>query len=734
MKINIKKIIKIISLSIIVSFILFLAVFTYFYIKINREYNDITFDKDKLLTASSYAEIVDIDDNLINKSSINGRSTISYDKIPKHTINAFIAIEDQAFFKHNGINYKRILKSLFVNLKSGYAKEGASTISQQLIKNTHLDNEKTIERKLKEFFLTQKLEKNFKKSEILEIYLNVIYFGNSCFGIEDASQFYFSKTTEQLTIEESAMLAGLIKSPKLYSPIENYDVCLKRRNLVLNQMQKCNFITKQQAEEATKKPLKLNITPIINTIEKNSINFACSNLKQDEKSLIKGKIKIKTYIDKNLQDFIDNLDLSIFEYENIMPEYAIIVEDNKTGGIVGLRTSNGVDLQNMQRQPASCLKPFLVYAPAFETGSVNLLTKIDDSPTTIASYSPHNAGNKYDGNITIKQALSNSSNVCATKLLNTNTIPKSKNIATKFGFSFSKEDNHLALALGSMYNGCNLLTLTNAYSTLANLGYQKNISLLKNIYGKNNLLLFDNKEKQDKVISSETAFLLTECLKECSKNGTGKKLASYAGYVASKTGTNGVKNSSLNTDAYCLSYSTDYTICVWIGIKDNDKLYMPQTHNGGNQPTAVSKMIWDYLKPSQSFKIPNGITKLNIDKISYQKENNILLANENTQSRNIITEYFNKRYAPKMMAELTPNVPHLNITIKDKDAIINFDSDKDTRYKLYRNDILLKIFENNENTINYIDKNLKPNFYEYYLIVEKENSTKTTEKIKVLIT
>ena len=219
---------KVFKVGIIIFAILVVAIsccLGYYYIKISSKYDNITFDKDKLITATSYAEILDSENQVVSNASIDGRKTIAFDEIPEHTINAFIAIEDQNFYKHNGINYKRILKSIFVNLKSGYAKEGASTISQQLIKNTHLNNEKTLERKLKEFFLTKKLEKSFTKNEIMEAYLNVIYFGNSCFGIENASNFYFDKSASELDIVESAMLAGIIKSPKLYSPILHENDC-----------------------------------------------------------------------------------------------------------------------------------------------------------------------------------------------------------------------------------------------------------------------------------------------------------------------------------------------------------------------------------------------------------------------------------------------------------------------------------------------------------------------------
>ena len=732
---------KVFKVGIIIFAILVVAIsccLGYYYIKISSKYDNITFDKDKLITATSYAEILDSENQVVSNASIDGRKTIAFDEIPEHTINAFIAIEDQNFYKHNGINYKRILKSIFVNLKSGYAKEGASTISQQLIKNTHLNNEKTLERKHEEFFLTKKLEKSFTKNEIMEAYLNVIYFGNSCFGIENASNFYFDKSASELDIAESAMLAGIIKSPKLYSPILHENDCKARRNLVLNQMAKCNYITSEQEKTESQKDIILSKKTINNCLERNVLNFSAKTLNLAEKDLINSKLKIKTYIKPSLQNFIDNLDLSIFNYDNNIPEYAIIIENNKNGGIEAIRTSEAVNLEDMLRQPASCLKPFLVYAPNFEDGKINLLTKVDDEKTTIADFSPKNAGNKYKGNISVKEAISTSSNVCATKLLNYYGINKAKKTAEKFGFKFTKNDNHLALALGSLYNGCDLLTLTNAYATLANGGKKPNISVVESINGLNDIPLYKNESNKQTVISNETAFLLTKALQDCTKNGTAKKLKEYANVVASKTGTNGAINSNKNTDAYCISYSKDYTVCVWMGIKNNDAELLPQNYNGGNQPASISKKIWDYLKPTQKFEIPSGIVKLRIDKENYDNNNTVKLATKETLDRYVIEEYFNKKYAPTLYADTFTAVskPIFECKVSEKNVILNIETNKHTSYELHRisngKDELLDTIKSQKNQYIYEDENLSPNFYEYYIIAEKGESKKS-DIIKVLV-
>ncbi len=738
----IKVFFKISLISIIILLLVVFAVFAYYYIKINNEYDNLTFDKDKLITATAYAEIHDNEDNVLSNASINGRKTITLDNIPKHTIDAFIAIEDQDFYKHNGLNYKRILKSLLVNIKSGYAKEGASTISQQLIKNTHLNNEKTIERKLKEIFLTRKLEKNFSKNEILEAYLNVIYFGNSCFGIESASNYYFNKSTNELDIAESATLAGIIKSPKLYSPISNTKNCLQRRNLVISQMLECGYITKEQASESTQKELNIVSNNINNSIESATLEFASNNLNLSEKDLVTSNLILKTFINSPLQKYIDDLDLNIFKYDDNMPEYAIIVEDNKSGGIVALRNSPNADIVNMLRQPASCLKPFLVYAPNFEDGKINLLTKIEDKQTNIGGFAPHNAGNKYKGEISIREAISSSSNVCATKLLNYYGITKAKKFAKKFGFDFCEQDNHLALALGSMYEGCSLLTLTNAYSTLATEGEIKSINIIDSISNKDKKITIYKKNKEKKqVISKETAYLVTQALQTCSQNGTAKKLSKYANFVASKTGTNGAYNSELNTDAYCISYSPDYTVCIWMGVKDNNATLMPKTHNGGNQPSAIAKLIWDYIKPNTPFPIPSNIEKIKIDKYCYDNTGLIKLATQDTLDRYTISEYFNKKYAPKLYADTFTHskLPDFKIQVDGKNVQITLDNlDEFNTYKIYRKKdeeaLLIRTIQKEKGKLKYIDENLNKGFYEYYIIANINNKEqKKSEIFKILI-
>ncbi len=735
-----KKISKVLFRIIMVSFVFLIialsCIFAYFYVKINSQYGNLQFDKEKLITATSYVQITDSNDKKIGNVSMNGRLTIEFNQIPANVINAFIAIEDKNFYKHNGLDYKRIIKSLLTNIKNGYSKEGASTISQQLIKNTHLNNDKTIERKLKEIFLTKKLEKTFTKDEILEIYLNIIYFGNSCFGIEEASNFYFGKSAKDLSIAQSATLASIIKSPKFYNPISNYDKCVQRRNLVISQMLKCGFISNEEAKNAISEKLEVGQNFTQSSFEKLVIDEVCKLLKMSEKELVRSNLKINTTLNHNLQKIINEIDLSFLEINNVMPDYAILIEKNSDSSIQAIRSSN-IDILNMKRQPASCLKPFVVYAPNLEDGKINLLTKINDSPINFSGFAPTNSDKKYRGEISTTEALSVSSNICATKLLNYYGIDKAKKYAQKFGFTFDKNDNHLALALGSLYYGCDLFTLTNAYATLARNGVYIAPKIVESINTEFHQL-YHHKNEERIATTPETSYQLTLALQECSANGTGKKLHNFSEYVACKTGTCGLKNSSLNTDAYNISYSKDYTVCVWIGA--NEKVLLPQNLTGGNHPSIIANEIWCKLNPQTSFIVPQNIIEKNIDKITYNQNGQIKLADEKTPDRYIIKAKFAMKFQPTEYSSIFSSPPPINLNAKriGNKVTLSFETKKYYDYELVKclgNEIsILKNIKNKSEQHTYIDTISKENTnIVYYVILTTPNNKVISNKVKILV-
>jgi len=397
---------SIIFITLIVSVVIFFSV----------AYNKSKLDIDKLTTANTgiklYAssftnEETDYSYNL-------NRKIININQLPSYTINAFVAIEDKRFYKHNGYDIKRIAKSALVNIKDNNKTQGASTITQQLVKNTLLSNEKTYKRKLKEVMLSMKVEKNFTKDEIMNMYLNTIYFGSSAYGIENASQIYFNKSATDLTLNESAILAGLIKSPNNYSPKYNLENCFKRKNLVLTLMYQQGYINKAEYEKALIE--KVDCTEISNSYDNSfyqqALIEACNILNISEKELIRNNYTIITHMDYDLQSKLNQ----ILSNENIDADKLSIVVNPK-GEVLAYLGISDFNLTDMKRSPASSLKPLAVYLPAIQHNIVDCSTPILDEETMFGDYKPRNTSDKYYGWTTVADSLAKSLNIPTVKLV-----------------------------------------------------------------------------------------------------------------------------------------------------------------------------------------------------------------------------------------------------------------------------------------------------------------------------
>lgn len=720
-------------------FIVFLLFLVGIFIAINiATKNQVDFDKDKLIATTTNVSVLDNDGNPLSNISAYGKPIISISNLNNYTKNAFIAIEDKTFYSHKGFNIKRIIKAITTNIKNGYAKEGASTISQQTIKNSHLSNEKTIERKIKELFLTLKLEHSFDKDEILEIYLNIIYFGNGCFGIEQASQTYFNKSASNLTISESATLAGIIKSPQAYSPIYNREKCKNRRDLVLREMLKCKFINTEEYQSALNEPLEIanNFESTINNsiYERMAINEACKLLNINEKKLVKSKYAIYTYLDKQIQQSVDNIvndNIKLLSVNNKIIESNVMINDIKTGGLVALKSTGELDIFSTRRQPASTIKPLLVYAPALECGLISPETILFDTAININGYSPSNSYNKYLGNISATNALALSSNTCAVNLLNYLGIDNAKKFASSLGIPFANSDNHLALALGAMEYGTTLAELSSAYSCFANQGFYNPTKIVKKITDENNNVLYEDNVNPSRVISKETSYLMNKMLQETSLIGTNKKLSNLTPTPASKTGTNQSQNKNFNIDAYNISYTPEYCINIWCGnTTGNEKYDLDNNYAGGNYNAILSNKIWQeisHYKQLNDFKKPDNIIKVDLDYIDYIENNKLTLASEQTPERYIKYGYFNKKFIPTEISQnfVAPQAPKITYKLTDNDLIISFHSLPHLEYNIYKktNDevTLLQNFKNVKNKVEFRTSKICDEITEFYVIAEFKN-------------
>lgn len=645
-------------------------------------------DEDALSSSEVYIEVYDKENKPIKEFNEINKQYANIENLSDTTKNAFISIEDKSFYSHSGVNYKRMVKALINDVKARKLKEGASTITQQLVKNTQLTSDKTVERKIKEIALAQKLEKRYSKDEILEKYLNIIYFGNNCYGIESASNYYFSKSAKDLSSSEAATLAAIIKSPAKYSPTKNPDNCLKRRNLVLSEMYKDNFIQADEYNLAINKPLSLTINEKpknkLNSYSQSAIDEAVSILKIPAKKIALKGYKIYTYQDQEKQNALTNA----IDIEGLDCNSAAVVINNNNHTVQAYVGSSNYKILDAKRQPGSCIKPVLVYAPALNEDIIYPCTPLLDEKTTISDYTPKNIGDVYRGYISAREALSKSINIPSVKVLSYVGIDKAKSYAEDMGFVFDEKDDSYSLALGGMTYGVNLVQLASSYSTFANGGKFAPAKFVSFITDKNNRLVYVNKPHEKQVLREDASYLITDMLKTCAKSGTAKKLASLDKEIAAKTGTVGKSNSKQNLDAWNVSYTKDQTICVWLGNLDNS----PISYAGGNQPTEIARRYFSQVEDNSHFSVPSSIVEKDIDATELYENHRIVLAGNSTPERYTQKELFSRFNLPTDISNKFVNMEKQSFKgkVNGSNAEIEFDAKNYITYVFKSNGKTLK--------------------------------------------
>lgn len=669
-----KKFLKI-SAIILICFLILSAALFVSYAVITK---DAVLDSSKLVGAGQNVTIYDDEGNELTNASLEiQKKSVSLDKLQPHTVNAFIASEDRNFYNHNGLNYKRMVKALFKNISSRSFKEGASTISQQLIKNTHLSSDKTIRRKLNEIKLTKKLEKKYSKNEILEMYLNTIYFGHSCYGLQNAAEFYFNKKAENLDLPESATIVGLLASPNNYSPFKNPEKSLSRRNLVLKSMHECGYIDGNEYEKAVNTPLNSErrnpndrysdyISAVFDEIEE--IDF-------DHYLLTDGCI-IKTYLNADAQNFIERLD---YPCDN-----AVIITDNLSGGVKAYKTT----INGAKRQPGSTAKPIFVYAPAIEEKYLSPFTRILDEKLNFNGYSPENYDKKYHGYVTVTDSIKNSYNVPAVKTLNALTVNACEKYLNAMDIRLDDDEKNLSLALGGMKYGLSIKELADKYSVFPRGGKFLPSRFIKEIVSKNGTVLYKNDFASSRVYSEGTCSLMNEILIETSKSGTAKKLKDFRFDVATKTGTCG--NQEGNTDAYAVSYTSEHCFAVWLGDKDNSRSQI----TGGTDCCKLMKSILEntYGKHTPTaLDTKSGTSTVNIDKEEYLQNNKIVIADPVCPKLNVMPVKLLAGNEPKQISNRfsSPTIPEPTISVSNGQININLCQTKYYSFIVKRNKAII---------------------------------------------
>lgn len=575
-----------------------------------------TLVKDIQPPASS--QIYDINGTLItNVHSVENRVPVKFNQLPKNLINAFIAVEDARFYEHSGVDPRGIMRAVWANISQRGVSEGGSTITQQLAKNAYLSQEQTLKRKIQEAFLALQLERQYTKDEILELYLNQIYFGQGAYGVQAAAQLYFGKNVEDLALSECAMLAGIPKSPNYYSPLNNFKASNERKSTVLDQMEKYHYI-----DSATNRKTKAEEIKLIKHTEDSANNTASYFIDYVTQKLIdkygadavyKEGLKIYTTLDMNMQKSAEAAMQNLPTYRTDdngiqQPQGALVAIDPHTGYIKAMVGGRGDDKFNRatmaERQPGSAFKPF-VFLAALES-DLTPATIIDDSPITVAGWTPQNYDGGFSGKVTLRQTAEQSLNIPTVKIAKLIGIDKTLYYAQQLGISTlvlegSSNDRNLSSSLGGLTRGVTPLELASAYSAFANNGNRAEPTSIVKIVDRNGKILEQHTVSAKNVISEQTAYILTDMLKGVIDHGTGTR-ANIGRPAAGKTGT-----TSDYKDAWFVGYTPDLVAVVWMG-NDSDGTLRGIT--GGNTPA----LIWQAFMgsalastPSHDFVRPAGV-------------------------------------------------------------------------------------------------------------------------------
>ena len=521
------------------------------------------------------------------------REPATIDKVPNHLKNAFLAVEDARFYQHIGIDVRGIMRALWENIRHQSVMEGGSTITQQLARNYYLTQEQSYHRKIQEMFLALKIEHRHTKDEILELYLNQIYFGRGAYGVQAASKAYFGKNVEDLDLNECAMLAGIPKSPNYYSPMDNMEAAQERKAVVLNQMAKYGYISASTAQKTAAEEVHL-AKPVPKEGKANYfVDYVIQTMidKYGADGLYKGGLKIYTTLDMDAQRAAEEAMKNLPEMKDAnglkQPQGALVAIDPHTGYIKAMVGGRGTDMFNRaalaERQPGSAFKPF-VFAAALESGYTPS-TVVDDSPLNIYGWSPQNYNRGFSGSVPLQYACEQSLNVATVRVAQDVGIDKVINLAREMGISTivmegDKNDVNLSTALGGMTKGVTPLELTSAYCTFANKGrYVKHTAIAKVLDRNGNVLeAYPVPDKTKQVLKEKTADYLNTMLRGVVARGTGTA-ANINETVAGKTGT-----TSDYHDAWFVGYVPDLVVGVWIGCDDNQQM---GTMTGGTVPAHI---------------------------------------------------------------------------------------------------------------------------------------------------
>lgn len=604
------------------------------------------------------SQFYDKDGEMFADMGTENRIKIQYDDLPDVLIDAVIATEDARFFEHRGIDLRRIGGAVIANIKHGFGSEGASTITQQVVEHMFLSPEKKIKLKVQEQWLALQLERELSKEQILEIYLNKIFYGNNAYGVAKAAEVYFGiENLHDLNLVQAAILAGLPQRPSAYNPFENPDLMQERVNTVLDLMVRHNKITKEEAEEAK----AIDVSSVLTDKKPQALPYEAFRqqaiLELEEKlpdvDIFSAGLEIHTTLDQSIQSHVEFLltdsENNPIPYPDEELQAGMAVVDTKTGeirAIGGSRNRENVMGDNyaikLDRQPGSTIKPLLAFGPAIEYEKWSTYHQVkDDKPYELGSgHQIRNWNRQYQGEVSLRTALKDSLNVPTIHTFMEVGPDRAKQFAENLGMEFA--DEHLAPndAIGGTATTATPLQLAGAFSAFGNEGiYTEPHAVTKVVFPDGSVV--DLKPETEAVMADYTAYMVTDILKDVLKNGTGRNANIPHLPVAGKTGTTNVEGQSGANNSWFVGYTTNYSIGIWTGYSKEHNRILSNTQIPHalftNTMTEISKDI-----ETPDFKKPDSVVELAIEKGTNPPE----LASEFTPKDNITYELFVKGTEP----------------------------------------------------------------------------------------
>ncbi len=614
------------------------GVFVGMYAAVMTEIQDMNIDT----LVKNHASVAYYTDSSGNEHELQALSTsdnsvwLESHEISDNVKKATVAIEDERFYTHSGIDLKRTIgataKFGLSKIGIGDASYGGSTITQQVIKNITNEKDKSATRKIKEILRAIALEKECSKDEILTLYLNIVYFANQCTGIESAAQLYYGKPASDLSVPEAAAIVGITQTPAKFDPYVHPENTLDKRNLVLSKMYELEMISKEEYNKYKEQPL--GVIPKKSRGENKIMSYFLDQVVSDvisdlqdkkgyskefaEQQVFNGGLKIYTTIDPKIQTSIENVYKSASNFPNSGVQSAMVVMDPYTGEVKGLvggigeKTARGLNRATQtRRQPGSAIKPLSVYGPALENNTITQATVVKDEKITIGNdnWEPKNSYSGFKGDMLIPEAVGRSSNIPAVKVLEMLGISKSYNfMEKKLGLKLNPSDkNYSSLALGGLTDGFTVEEMAAAYSAFPNGGMYIKPHTYTKVYDANNDLILENKSTGQRAFSEETAYLMTDLLSYPVEASYGTAQAATISGVDTygKTGT-----TSDNYDKWFVGFSGSYVGAVWYGY-DTNKTISASSNPATQTWKKVMAPIHEGIKV-KTISEPDGIEKVDV--------------------------------------------------------------------------------------------------------------------------